>query len=111
MKKLIFKIKCLFRVRKLNHLIKVNSLAEIPDELKKNIYVVGKEKSKWVIFNCPCKCGNKIQANLMMSQLPAWKLTTSEKTATLYPSISVHRFPCRSHFWLHKNKILWVYDG
>lgn len=37
-----------------------------------------------------------------------WKLTFDGETVSLYPSIGNWNFPCRSHYWLTKNRIEWA---
>ncbi len=83
----------------------VNSLPDVPSEVKNDIYVVGsKKKAKWVVFDCPCSNGHKLTVNLMKSNYPRWKLKFSRKRISLSPSIIVTDHSCRSHFWLESNR-------
>ena len=51
---------------------------------------------------CPCGCGLLVVTPLS----PVfWQLNFDGETISLSPSIGNHDFPCRSHYWIIKNKI------
>ena len=83
----------------------VNSLPDVPNEVKNDIYVVvSKKTAKWIVFDCPCFNGHKITVNLMKSNYPYWKFRFFLKKISLSPSIIVTDHFCRSHFWLESNR-------
>lgn len=87
----------------------IKSLNELPDRLGSYFYIVVNEGHlKWLVFSCPCGCGDKIEVNLMKSIYPVWRLTRSNKGVTLMPSLWRGYGTCGSHFWIRDNKIVWV---
>lgn len=90
--------------KKYSKTVFVSSVREVPEKIKRNIYVVGSEgNKKWVIFICPCYQKNIVEVNLMKSKKPYWYLTVSSKKVTLWPSVIV-KDKCNCHFWLRNNK-------
>ncbi|TRZ70008.1 MAG: hypothetical protein D4S02_01155 [Rhodocyclaceae bacterium] len=57
------------------------------------------------IHLCCCGCGKEVVTPLSKTE---WKLAFDGKTISLYPSIGNWQFPCRSHYWIHRNKAVWV---
>lgn len=53
---------------------------------------------------CPCGCGNKI---LIRIGKAGWKYTENKGKVTLSPSLGNWKLPCRSHYWIRKNKVKW----
>src|SRR5437868_3656840 len=84
----------------------VTSLSEVPNELGSIIYIVGtSDAPKWVVLECPCGAGHKLNVNLMKSCYPRWKLKLVKDKVSLTPSLVVTDFPCQSHFWLEANDV------
>lgn len=54
---------------------------------------------------CCCGCGLKVATQLAPSE---WSLTFDGETVSLAPSIGNWSFPCRSHYWIRRNKIEWA---
>ena len=64
-------------------------------------------KYKWVMFRCPCHCGDVITLSLQPIHTPSWKLSLSEeKRPTLYPSVW-RDSGCYSHFWVKDGRVFW----
>lgn len=55
--------------------------------------------------NCCCGCGKEIVTPISPT---AWCLTFDGKTISLYPSIGNWSLPCRSHYWIRRNKVIWA---
>lgn len=51
---------------------------------------------------CPCGCGNKV---LIRIGKAGWDYFEYNGKVTLYPSLGNWELPCRSHYWIIKNKI------
>jgi hypothetical protein len=86
----------------------VDSMADVPEKLGTVIYVIGTEKKyKWVVFNCPCDCGERLDVNLMRSRYPFWSLKLEDGRASLSPSVWVPTDRCGSHFWLVDSQVHW----
>ena len=54
---------------------------------------------------CACGCGETVVTPITPTD---WKLTWNGKTVTLYPSIGNWNFPCRSHYWIEEDEIIWA---
>jgi len=86
----------------------VESMQDIPDCLADHAYIVGLQKPKWVVIACPCGCGEKIEINLMRSRTPQWELKINAGTISLWPSLWMTDKKCGSHFWIERNRVIWV---
>lgn len=51
---------------------------------------------------CPCGCGCKV---LIRIGKAGWDYTEDKGKVTLFPSLGNWELPCRSHYWIRKNKI------
>lgn len=54
---------------------------------------------------CICGCGNKVVTPIRPMD---WTLIFDGRTISLDPSIGNWSFPCRSHYWIRKNRIKWA---
>jgi hypothetical protein len=78
----------------------------IPEELRAaTIYV--SIRFATVAHLCACGCKKKVVTPLKPTD---WKLTFDGKTISLHPSVGNWAFPCRSHYWIRKNKVQWAAD-
>lgn len=56
---------------------------------------------------CCCGCGREVVTPLSPTD---WSLTFDGDTITLEPSIGNWNFPCRSHYWIRRNRVRWSYN-
>lgn len=98
----------LWRRQRIKRVVQVESMSQVPKRVKSNLYIVGGAKPKWAILACPCKCGDRIDVNLMTSRQPCWQLSKSGEAVSLHPSLWMPNEKCGSHFWLRRNRIDWV---
>lgn len=54
---------------------------------------------------CPCGCGTKVVTPI---KPPKWHLTYDGETVSLKPSIGRWQLPCRSHYYIRRNQIVWA---
>ena len=54
---------------------------------------------------CACGCGTKVVTPI---KPPKWHLTFDGDTVSLWPSIGRWQLPCRSHYWIRRNRIVWA---
>lgn len=78
----------------------------IPDELEDGTLYISITYAT-VLHKCGCGCGNEVVTPLSPSD---WQLTFNGETISLFPSIGNWSFPCRSHYWIRKNEVVWVKD-
>lgn len=57
------------------------------------------------LHKCCCGCGVEVVTPLKPTD---WKLVFDGKTVSLYPSIGNWSLPCRSHYWIYENEVLWA---
>jgi hypothetical protein len=84
---------------KLRHMF-VEYMPEKPEEC--TLYVSVKYAT--TVHLCPCGCGNKVVAPLSPKD---WSLTYDGLSVSLYPSIGNWSFPCKSHYWIRDDEIVW----
>ena len=62
-------------------------------------------KYNTLIHRCPCGCGGLSEIGLH----PATRqMTYDGETVSIRPSIGVRTLPCRSHYWISKNRVVWA---
>ena len=54
---------------------------------------------------CACGCGRKVVTPI---KPPKWHLTYDGETVSLWPSIGRWQLPCRSHYVIRKNRVVWA---
>lgn len=57
------------------------------------------------VHTCPCGCGETVVTPLKPTD---WSLIWNSDEISLYPSIGNWSLPCKSHYWIEKNKIVWA---
>lgn len=67
------------------------------------------EKYSTAIHFCCCGCGLKVVTPISRQD---WTLTLTDfvdkdQEASLNPSIGNWQYPCRSHYFITKNKVVW----
>jgi hypothetical protein len=101
----------LYRRSKYSHVRNVRSMGDVPKRLGASIYLVGAEGvPKWAVMACPCRCGARIDVKLMRARQPHWKIRLQSGTVTLWPSLCRSAKTCGSHFFIERNRVLWVTD-
>ena len=97
------------RITQYDNLLSIASRDELPDNLGWTIFLIERNsKPLWVALNCPCKCGDRIDVNLMKSRRPCWRIRKYRNTISIYPSLWVSSDKCGSHFFLIRNTVRWA---
>jgi len=76
----------------------------IPDQLKEGILYIC-ERYNIAIHKCCCGCGEEVVTPLTPAD---WSVHKEGKSVTLSPSIGNWSFACRSHYWIHRNQVIWA---
>jgi Family of unknown function (DUF6527) len=58
-----------------------------------------------VVHRCCCGCGEEVVTPLSPTD---WRLEFDGESISLHPSIGNWSFPCRSHYWIEKNRVTWA---
>jgi hypothetical protein len=70
-------------------------------------YVAYRGTAYWVMFRCPCGCGEVLSLSLQTAHYPYWRIQYSKKgRPTLYPSVW-RNTGCKSHFWIDDGIVTW----
>jgi len=78
----------------------------VPDELAEGVLYVSMPYGS-VLHKCACGCGRQVVTPLGRTD---WKLIYDGESISLYPSIGNWQFPCRSHYWIKRNVVVWAGD-
>jgi len=57
------------------------------------------------IHKCCCGCETEVVTPLSPTD---WQMTFDGETITLSPSIGNSTWPCGSHYWIERNRVIWV---
>lgn len=76
----------------------------IPSVLKAGIVYVSIPYAT-VVHLCCCGCGMEVVTPLAPTD---WALVYNGDTISLKPSIGNWGLPCRSHYWIVRNKVRWA---
>ena len=76
---------------------------EIPDALEDGVVYVSMARAT-AIHRCACGCQGEVVTPLRPGQ---WRLIF-DSTVSLRPSIGNWSFPCRSHYFIDHNRVIWA---
>jgi len=76
----------------------------IPDDLVEGTIYISVPYAT-VVHECCCGCGNEVVTPLSPTD---WKLIYDGETVSLSPSIGSWSLPCRSHYWIRRNRVMWA---
>ncbi|MHB8634227.1 MAG: DUF6527 family protein [Thermoplasmatota archaeon] len=54
---------------------------------------------------CFCGCGSVVNASLSPSR---WSIEYDGERVTMYPSFGNFSFPCQSHYWIRRSRVVWA---
>lgn len=78
----------------------------VPDEMKEGVLYVSLQ------YNCTnhlCACGCKNQTPLPVNMASGWSMIIApNKAVTLSPSIGNYQLPCKSHYYIQENYVVWL---
>ncbi|MCE5223134.1 hypothetical protein LLG10_02945 [bacterium] len=82
--------------------LSVQFVEYMPDVISEGVLYVSMKYSV-VIHLCVCGCSEKVVTPLSPD---GWQLKYDGEAISLYPSIGNWDFPCQSHYWIRRNKII-----
>ena len=83
----------------------VEFVKSVPERLADGVLYVSVEFAT-AVHLCGCGCRNEVVTPL--SRRTGWKLLFDGETVSLTPSIGNWSFPCRSHYFITENNVLWA---
>ena len=78
----------------------------VPDELQEGVLYISIEYAT-AVHKCMCGCGKEVATPISPTD---WCMTFDGDSVSLDPSVGNWSFPCRSHYWISKNRVLWCGD-
>lgn len=85
----------------------VKSVERIPHDLEEGILYVCFD-CKVAVHLCACGCGEKTVTPLGEN---GWALLYTDTGVSLRPSIGNFSIPCKSHYFISDNKVVWCQGG
>jgi len=76
----------------------------IPEKISPGILYVSIEY-RIAMHLCACGCREEIVTPITPAD---WELNFDGASVSLYPSIGNWNYPCQSHYWITKNKVIWA---
>lgn len=77
----------------------------IPQQLENGVIYISLRYNT-TMHLCPCGCKREVVAPLAPHR---WHMTYDGRTVSLDPSIGNVSFPCKSHYWIKQDKVVWSY--
>lgn len=76
----------------------------VPERLDEGVVYVSIEYAT-AVHRCLCGCGEEVVTPLTPTD---WELSFDGESVSLHPSIGNWNLPCRSHYWITKNRVRWA---
>ena len=76
----------------------------IPDVIEDGVLYISTTYAT-ATHRCGCGCGEIVVTPIRPEW---WTLTWDGKTVTMDPSIGSWSLPCKSHYWIKEDKMVWV---
>lgn len=85
------------------HRVTHRFVERVPSPLEDGVVYVSIEFGT-VIHKCCCGCGDKVVTPLTPVD---WVVIFDGQSISLHPSIGRWEAPCRSHYWIRNNRVIW----
>jgi hypothetical protein len=76
----------------------------IPENLQQDILYISMSYAT-AAHLCCCGCGKEVVTPFSPTD---WTLAFDGETVSLDPSVGNWSFPCRSHYWIRRNRVAWA---
>lgn len=85
--------------------LKPEFVTEIPQKLDQGkIYIAPQYGA--IVHLCPCGCGSEVSTPL--NRKHGWIMNYDGELFSLSPSVGNYSYPCKSHYFIKDNEIIWV---
>ena len=74
----------------------------VPDHLEEGVIYISIPYTT-AVHKCGCGCGNQVVTPLSPR---FWEITFDGETVTLFPSVGSWSFPCQSHYWIQRSRLI-----
>lgn len=80
-------------------------VSEIPKNLEEGYLYIAVEYNA-VVHLCPCGCKSEISTPL--NRKVGWTMKYDGEYVSLFPSVGNYSYPCKSHYFIRDNKVIWA---
>ena len=84
--------------------IRFEFVESVPDQPQEGVVYVS-TRFAIAIHKCCCGCGTEVVTPLSPA---GWTLIFNGETISLHPSIGNWASPCKSHYWIQGNRVIWA---
>ena len=91
-------------ILKKQRIIRPEFVEFIPDDVKEGVLYISIRYGT-ATHRCPSGCGEIVVTPIKPTD---WTLIWNGESVSLYPSIGNWSLPCKSHYWIRENKIVWA---
>lgn len=78
----------------------------IPDGVQDGVIYISLPYAT-AVHKCACGCGQEVVTPFSPTD---WSMVFNGETVSLAPSIGNWSFPCRSHYWIERGRVVWAGD-
>lgn len=75
----------------------------IPDQVEEEVLYVSIAR-RIAVHRCLCGCGQEVATPLAPHE---WQVLFDGESVSLLPSVGVWGMPCRSHYWIRRDRVIW----
>lgn len=79
-------------------------VSSIPDRLEDGVLYISLPYTT-AIHSCACGCRHEVVTPLSPTD---WSMVFDGEAVSLAPSIGNWSFPCRSHYWIERGRVVWA---
>lgn len=91
-------------ILKKQRIIRPEFVEFIPDDVKEGVLYISIRYGT-ATHRCPSGCGEIVVTPIKPTD---WSLIWNGESVSLYPSIGNWSLPCKSHYWIRENRIVWA---
>lgn len=85
------------------HEVTFEFVEQMPPELRNNV-IYASLRYRTTAHLCLCGCREKVVNPIRPHR---WTLTYDGETISLHPSVGNSGIPCKSHYWISRNRVRW----
>lgn len=76
----------------------------VPDRLEDGVLYISLQYAT-AVHRCACGCGHEVVTPFSPTD---WSMIFDGQAVSLAPSIGNWSFPCRSHYWVERGRVVWA---
>jgi len=79
-------------------------VSTVPDQLQEGVLYISMAYAT-AVHRCACGCGHEVVIPFSPTD---WSMVFDGETVSLAPSIGNWSFPCQSHYWIERSRVVWA---